>query len=176
GWTLLRSGAATPAAPAATAPPLQPVPSEVILQSSTPGLRLFLGPRELGTPPLRLEAHQLTGEPLVALAPLHQPQMIRAERLVELTREAGRVHTIDLARSQRPDIMVYVRYDGQGTAHLLSGEELGPVPGVVRVPTRRMQPTPEVLTISDESDARSVAISLEGCEADKVCVLYAAGS
>ncbi|UJR84235.1 Hypothetical protein I5071_63070 [Sandaracinus amylolyticus] len=173
GWLVVRHASRSlPPEPASTAPPLQPLGAGVTIESPTPGVRLFLGPRELGAPPLRLTPEQLTGEPLVALAPRHQPLVIRAERLVELTRIVGRVHTIDLEPSQRPDWMVYVRYDGQGTAHLPEGDELGPVPGVVRVRTRRDLPTPEAIVIFDESGDHATSVSLEGCEADKVCVLY----
>jgi serine/threonine protein kinase len=162
-----------PAAPAAPAPIRV---SDVLFESPTPGLRLFLGPRELGPVPIRLRADQLTGEPLVALAPLHQPQMLRAEHLVELTRDGQRVHTIALEPSHRPDIMVYVRYDAHGTARMPNGDALGPVPGVVRVPTRRDRPNPESLSILDEASAHDIVVSLVGCEPDKVCVLYASSS
>jgi hypothetical protein len=155
------------------APVLSPTAPSVTFTSAVPGMRLFLGPRELGPTPVRLAPHELTGEPLVAIAPRHQPAVIRAERLFELSRAIGRVHEIDLEPSQRPDVMVYVRYDGQGTAHVPSGDDLGPVPGVVRVPTRRDVPTPDRIVIFDELGQHSVSLSLEGCEPDKVCVVYA---
>ncbi len=159
--------------------PALPTPaqvSEVRFESPTPGLRLFLGPRELGPLPLRLTSRELTGEPLVALAPLHQPQMLRAEHLVELTRDGQRVHTIALEPSHRPDIMAYVRYDGHGIARMPNGNTLGPVPGVVRVPTQRDLPNPDSLVILDETSAHTIVVPLAGCEPDKICVLYASSS
>ncbi|MDX2089612.1 MAG: serine/threonine-protein kinase [Kofleriaceae bacterium] len=145
--------------------------ASLMLESGTPGIRLFLGVRELGTTPVRLPSAELTGEPLVALAPGHQPVMIRAERLVELTRSGSRVHRLDLEPSHRPDWMIYVRYEGQGAVYLPSGEDLGPVPGVVRVRTQRDAPPPTSLRLVDEFGA-VLEVSLDGCEADKVCVVY----
>lgn len=168
-----------PPAPPVTLPALPPPDATsplgapgVLFESSTPGLRLFLGPRELGAPPLRLTPADLTGEPLVALAPLHAPRVLRAEHLVELTRGVARVQRIELEGSHRPDIMVYIRYDGVGTAHLPSGRELGPIPGVVRVPTQRDSALPTEIVVFDDRAEHPITLSLSGCEPDKVCVLY----
>ena len=160
-----------PSAPGSAA--LEPLGAGVTIESRTPGARLFLGARELGMPPIRLTPEDLTGEPLVATAPRHQPQVLRAERLVELTRAIGRVHRLELEPTGRPDWMVYVRYDGQGSAHLVTGEDIGSVPGVVRVPTRRDAPTPEAIVVFDESGQTSVTLSLEGCDPADVCLVHA---
>lgn len=156
-----------------SAPPLDPLGPGVTFESATPGLRIFLGARELGGAPLHLTPDDLTGEPVIALAPGHQPTVLRAERMVELTRAVGRVHRLDLEPSRHPDQMVYVRYDGQGTAHLVAGDEIGDVPGVVRVPIARDEPVPTAITIFDESGQTSVTLSLENCEPSHVCLLHA---
>jgi serine/threonine protein kinase len=168
-----RADAARAAGDSTAVPPSIPLGASVRFESRVPGIRVFLGPRELGPTPQVLTPRDLTGEPLVALAAGYQPLVIRAERLVELSRAVGRVHEIDLEPTRRPDVMVYVRYDGQGTAHTPEGEDLGSVPGVIRVPTRRDRPTPTAITVFDELGQHSVTLSLMGCEADKVCVLYA---
>lgn len=141
------------------------------VESPTPGIRIWLGTREIGAPPFSLAEDDLTGEPLIAVAPGHRPDFVRGERLLELVRGPYPALPIALDPSQVPMLVAYVRYDGQGIAHLPSGEDIGPVPGVIMVPL--VGGMPPVVSIWDESGHETDTLSLASCVLDVVCVLRA---
>jgi serine/threonine protein kinase len=142
------------------------------IESPTPGVRVWLGGREL-TLPCALTTDDVTGEPLVAIAPGRAPEVVRAERLVEMVRGPHPRFLLELDLSQSPDLLVYVRYDGQGIAHLPSGEDLGPVPGVVRVPRHPGEVPPSTLAIWDDSGHEAFTLDLSRCSVTELCVLTA---
>ena len=67
----------------------------------------------------------------------------------------------------RPDL------SGQGLAHLPSGEDIGPVPGVVLIPVHQGETVETSIVVWDESGVETAPISLAGCAADRVCLLTA---
>ncbi len=172
------SAATTPAAtstPPTTRPPMMPTtrpPQDLVVLISSPvtGAHLFMGARDLGALPMSLHQHDLTGEPLIAVAADHEPRIIRAELIIELMRTQPS-YAIPLEETDAPDLVAYVRYTGQGLAHLVSGEDLGPVPGVVLIPVNGSEPRETSIVVWDESGAESAPISLAGCSADRVCLL-----
>jgi eukaryotic-like serine/threonine-protein kinase len=113
----------------------------------------------------------LTGEPLIALAPGFRPDYVRGERLLELVRGPYPTLPIALDPSQEPVIVAYVRYDGQGIAHLPSGEDIGPVPGVIVVPM--VGGTAPMVAIWDETGRETATLILTSCVQNEVCVLLA---
>ncbi|MFN9808987.1 MAG: protein kinase domain-containing protein [Deltaproteobacteria bacterium] len=140
------------------------------VESSTPGLVLYLGPVLLGSAPREIAPAELVGQPLIAVAPGHEPRVLRAERLEELTRAADRVERIDLAPSQRPSSILYVRYDGQGVAYSNDGlGSLGCVPGALRIQSGATAS----LTILDDESAQRREIRWQPCGAGSLCVLDA---
>jgi len=143
------------------------------LGTLTPNIRVWQGPRELGALPLALTQDDLTGEPLIAIAPGYSPEVLRAERLLELMRGPHPSYLFELDPQQVPDQMVYVRYDGQGIAHLPSGEDLGAVPGVVRIETIPGEPTPTTLAIWNDMGHEAFTLDLTRCEPTTLCVLSA---
>jgi tRNA A-37 threonylcarbamoyl transferase component Bud32 len=145
----------------------------LVFESVTPGTRVWLGPREVGPLPLTLTTSDLTGEPIIAMAPGHGPVVVRAERIVELVRGPHPNFVFDLELSQHPDLMVYVRYDGQGIAHLPSGDDVGGVPGVVRIPRHPGEVNPTTLAIWDESGHETFTLDLTGCIDTELCILSA---
>jgi tRNA A-37 threonylcarbamoyl transferase component Bud32 len=175
-----RSATAAPAPsavpPATTRAPMIPSsPTQdlvVMISSPVTGARLFMGARDLGPMPMSLHQHDLTGEPLIAVAAGHEPRVIRAELLIELMRTQP-AYVIQLAETDSPDLAAYVRYTGQGLAHLPGGEDLGPVPGVVIIPVEDGEPAPSQLIVWDESDVELAPLSLAGCASDRVCLLTA---
>ena len=68
-------------------------------------------------------------------------------------------------------VRAYVRYRGQGIAHLPSGEDLGPVPGVVLIPVHDGEPRETTLVVWDESGVETAPLSLATCADDRVCLL-----
>jgi eukaryotic-like serine/threonine-protein kinase len=142
-------------------------------ESSVPGIRVWMGPRELGPLPFTLTREDLTGEPIVAIAPGREPEVVRAERLIEMVRGPHPSFILELPISQVPDRVIYVRYDGQGIAHLPSGEDLGAVPGVVRVAGRPDEPLATTLAIWDDSGHETFTLDLSACVPEELCVLSA---
>jgi serine/threonine protein kinase len=151
---------------------LQPREPGITIESPVPGVRAWLGPREV-TLPFVLDAEGLTGEPFVAIAAGRAPEVVRAERLVELVRGPHPRIVLDLPLSPAPELVVYVRYDGQGIAHLPSGEDLGPVPGVVLVPRRLGEPFPSTLAVWNDSGHEAFTLDLTRCVENALCVLSA---
>ena len=161
----------------ATRAPMMPTPSSapaltVMISSPDPDVRLFMGARDLGALPMSLEQRDLTGEPLVAVAPAHEPRVIRAELIIELMRTQP-AYVIQLDETDTPDVAAYVRYTGQGLAHLPDGDALGPVPGVVLVPVDEDGPPPDSILVYDETASVTTTLSLAGCSPDRVCLLTA---
>jgi tRNA A-37 threonylcarbamoyl transferase component Bud32 len=159
-----------PIVPSSTTPPPQDL--SVALSAPVPGVRLFIGAREIGTLPIVLRQHELTGEPLIAIAAGHEPRVVRSELLLELMRTQP-AYVLTLEPTTSPDLALYVRYQGQGIAHLASGDDLGPVPGVVLVPRRDGEPPETSLVIWDESGQETTTLSLDGCSVERVCLLTA---
>ena len=131
----------------------------VAITSPVTGAHLFMGARDLGVLPITLRQHELTGEPLIAVARMHEPRIVRAELIIELMRMQP-AYVIELAETDAPDIAAYVRYRGQGIAHLPSGEDLGPVPGVVLIPVHDGEPRETTLVVWDESGVETAPLSL----------------
>lgn len=140
------------------------------IESSTPGLALYLGPTLLGPAPREIAPDDLVGQPLIAVAPGYEPRILRAERIDELTREADHVEHIDLAPSRLPSTILYVRYDGQGTAYSNEGfGVLGSVPGALRI----QNGSAASITIIDEQSGQRVEMSWQPCTVGSLCVLDA---
>ena len=129
-----------------------------------------LGPALLGPAPVDIASEDLVGQPLIAVAPGHEPRILRAERIAELTREGDHVEVVDLSASTLPSTILYVRYDGQGTAYSNEGfGVLGSVPGALRV----QNGSGANLTIIDEQTGRHVEVRWQPCEVGSLCVLDA---
>jgi len=140
------------------------------IESRTPGVQLYLGPALLGPAPIDIASEELVGQPLIAVAPGHEPRILRAERIAELTREGDHVEVVDLSASTLPSTILYVRYDGQGTAYSNEGfGVLGSVPGALRV----QNGSGANLTIIDEQTGRHVEVRWQPCEVGSLCVLDA---
>ncbi len=179
-----RSATATaPATPVTTVTPAPvtraPMMPEVTVQqlsltitARAPGARLSMGARDLGPLPITLTQHDLTGESLIAIAPDHEPRVLRPELLIELMRTQEH-YAVELEETSDPDLVVYVRYQGQAIAHLPSGEDLGPVPGVILIPVEDEAARPTVLEVYDEGSGTQLSLSLANCVLDRVCLLAA---
>jgi serine/threonine protein kinase len=140
------------------------------IESSTPGLALYLGPTLLGPAPHEVSSDDLVGQPLIAVAPGYEPRILRSERIDELTREADHVEQIDLAPTRLPSTILYVRYDGQGTAYSNEGfGVLGSVPGALRI----QNGSAASITIIDEQSGQRVEMSWQPCAVGSLCVLDA---
>ena len=140
------------------------------IESSTPGLVLYVGPTLLGPAPREISADVLVGQPLIGVAPGYEPRILRAERIDELTREGDRVEHLDLAPSRLPSTILYVRYDGQGTAYSNEGfGVLGSVPGALRI----QNGSAASITIIDEESGQRVEMSWQPCAVGSLCVLDA---
>jgi serine/threonine protein kinase len=142
----------------------------VSITSPVAGAHLYMGARDLGAMPITLRQHELTGEPITAVAPQHEPRVIRAELVLELMRTQP-AYVVELQETEAPDIAAYVRYRGQGIAHLPSGEDLGPVPGVVLIPVHEGEPRQTAIVVWDETGVETEPLSLSGCADDHVCLL-----
>ncbi|MBN8616459.1 MAG: serine/threonine protein kinase [Deltaproteobacteria bacterium] len=148
----------------------QPQRGALRIESSTPGLELYLGPTSLGPAPVDLDPHEIVGQPILAIAPGYEPRILRAERIAELTRADDHVERIDLAASRLPSTILYVRYDGQGTAYSNEGfGVLGSVPGALRI----QNGSAADLTIIDEQSGRRIELRWQPCAVGSVCVLDA---
>jgi hypothetical protein len=167
---------ATVVVPTGTRPPMMPsTPAQdlaVSISCNVVGAHLFMGARDLGALPMTLYQHDLSGEPLIAVASGHEPRVIRPELIIELMRTHP-THVIQLDETDAPDQVAYVRYGGQGIAHLPSGEDLGPVPGVVMIPVQEGEPPETSIVVWDESGVELAPLSLSGCTPDRVCLLTA---
>ncbi len=140
------------------------------IESRTAAVQLYLGPALLGPAPVDIASEDLVGQPLIAVAPGHEPRILRAERIAELTREGDHVEVVDLSASTLPSTILYVRYDGQGTAYSNEGfGVLGSVPGALRV----QNGSGANLTIIDEQTGRHVEVRWQPCEVGSLCVLDA---
>ncbi len=159
-----------PMTPAPTVP--EPPPLSVTFTSLVPDARAFLGALEVGPLPITIRMSDVTGEPLIIMATGHRPRVIRAELLFELIRTHPE-YPIDLETTSTPDLVAYVRYDGQGIAHLADGEDLGPVPGVIIIPVRRDQPPPSSVSIWDDSGTETYTLRTTACTVSDVCLLNA---
>lgn len=147
-----------------------PQRGDLRIESRTPGVTLYLGPTELGPAPQEIDADELVGQPVIAVAPDHEPRILRAERIAELTREGDHTETIDLVPSRLPSTILYVRYDGQGTAYSNEGfGVLGSVPGALRI----QNGSGADLTVIDDVTGRHVQVRWEPCELGSLCVLDA---
>ena len=112
----------------------------------------------------------MRSQPLIAVAPGYEPRILRAERIDELTRLDDHVERIDLAASRLPSTILYVRYDGQGTAYSNEGfGVLGSVPGALRI----QNGSAASLTIIDDQSGRRVEVHWQPCTLGSLCVLDA---
>lgn len=162
----------TPMTPTPTTPPATGPELSVRFSSPTPNARAYLGALDIGALPITLRMADVTGEPLIIMAQGHRPRVVRAELLFELIRTHPE-YPVDLEPTATPDLVAYVRYDGQGIAHLASGEDLGPVPGVVIIPVRRGEQPPSSVAIWDDSGTEMYTLPTAGCTVDRVCLLNA---
>ncbi len=181
-----RDGASTVVAPPPP-PVVAPVPARPMTPTQLPArgpmlsvtftspvtnARAYLGALEMGALPLTLGLEDVTGEPLIIMAQGRRPRVVRAELLFELIRTHPE-YPVDLEATSTPDLVAYVRYDGQGIAHLASGEDLGPIPGVILIPVRTGERPPTEVSIWDDSGTEMYTLSTQGCTVDRVCLLNA---
>jgi hypothetical protein len=173
-WRFAQPPPTTIAPRPTTAQPMMPATTvqDLSVSITTPvaGAHLYMGARDLGPMPITLRQHEMTGEPITAVAPQHEPRVIRAELILELMRTQP-AYVIELMETDAPDIAAYVRYRGQGIAHLPSGEDLGPVPGVVLIPVHEGEPRQTSIVVWDETGVETEPLSLAGCADDHVCLL-----
>ena len=143
----------------------------VVVSCDAPGARFALGDRPLpGRSPQILTRADLGGAPLVVMAPGREAVIVRPERLFELAmgRGDGAVF-IPLPQATLSEQLVHVHFQGEGTAQLEEGEELGPVPGVVRVQWTQGERPPMQLRIFDHQTGAPQTYSLSGCDPARVC-------
>jgi len=153
-------------------PPAQDLTLDIT--SPVPDVHVFMGARDLGGLPMMLHQRDLSGEALIAVAAHHEPRVIRTELVIELMRTHP-TYVIQLDETDTPDQVAYVRYAGQGIAHLPNGDDLGPVPGVILIPVQEDEPAQTSIVVWDESGTELPALSLAGCAPDRVCLLTAIG-
>ena len=153
-------------------PPAQDLTLDIT--SPVPDVHVFMGARDLGGLPMMLHQRDLSGEALIAVAAHHEPRVIRTELVIELMRTHP-TYVIQLDETDTPDQVAYVRYAGQGIAHLPNGDDLGPVPGVIMIPVQEDEPAQTSIVVWDESGTELPALSLAGCSPDRVCLLTAIG-
>jgi serine/threonine protein kinase len=140
------------------------------IESHTPGVEIYLGPTLLGAAPQEIDADDLVGQPVIAIAPGHEPRILRAERIGELTRDGDHTEALELVASRLPSTILYVRYDGQGTAYSNEGfGVLGSVPGALRI----QNGSGANLTVIDDVTGRHVEVRWQPCEVGSLCVLDA---
>ena len=152
--------------------PVTPTSLSVTFTSTVPNARAYLGALDIGALPITLGMADVTGEPVIIMAHGCRPRVVRAELLFELIRTHPE-YPVDLESTSTPDLVAYVRYDGQGIAHLASGEDLGPVPGVIIIPVRGGEQPPSAIAIWDDSGTEMYSLPTAGCTVDSVCLLSA---
>jgi serine/threonine protein kinase len=162
----------TPMTPTLTTPPGSTAALSVTFTTTVPNARAYLGALDIGALPITLHMTDVTGEPLIIMATGRRPRVVRAELLFELIRTHPE-YPVDLEPTSTPDLVAYVRYDGQGIAHLASGEDLGPVPGVIIIPVRGGEQPPTSVAIWDDSGTEMYTLPTTGCIVDTVCLLSA---
>jgi tRNA A-37 threonylcarbamoyl transferase component Bud32 len=158
---------AIPAVPPPPAP-MMPGPS-VLLEARAPGAHVFHGDRDLGVSPVRVTTDQLDGQPIVAIAPGHEPALLPADELVRAVRDGRGPRELAMVPSDRPSRVVYVRYPRPATAQRpFSSDVLGPVPGVLIVPWRPNDVDGIVIV---EPGRMPVRLETRGCDPSSLCVL-----
>ena len=168
----LVTGTGSQAAPQPMTPSVTPSSAEPSVTFTSPltNARAFRGALDFGPLPITFRMADITGEPLIIMARGRRSRVIRAELLVELIRTHPQ-YPVELEATSTPDLVAYVRYDGQGIAHLTSGEDLGPVPGVIIIPVRAGEPAPTTISIWDDSGTEMDTLSTTDCTPEFVCLL-----
>jgi serine/threonine protein kinase len=137
------------------------------VETQPPGAEIFVGSERIGSSPCVVPPERLVGEPVIAVAPGFEPQVLRAERIAELTRVADHRAHLDLQATGTPSIALYVLYDGQGLVYSHEGTGvLGSAPGVLRL----SQGASRSLTLVDDVSGAHRALDATGCRPGTVCV------
>lgn len=164
---------------AAPAVPMQPIgPSgtgadaaqPMLIEADVDGATLFRGGDVVGALPLTLSLAELSEGPLVVIAPGHHPTVLDPQRLRRRI-DRGRARTnVALVPSRRPERAVLVHYPRPATARIQRTQrELGPVPGLLLVPTTAMGGSPTIEIV--ENGRVAMRVSAASCDPIRVCVI-----
>lgn len=153
-----------PDRPRLTLPPVSPT-GGIMVEANVQGARIFLDGQELGQAPVQLPPSTPSGASVCAVAPGHQPAILRPNELAELVNRGQGTATLELFPSRRPDRVVHVTHTQPAVAYALSGRELGAVPGLLLVPrpARRIRVVPAA--------GPGTLLSVAQCDIGKVCVV-----
>lgn len=130
------------------------------------GATIFVGPTRIRSAPCVVAGDELGGQPIIAIAPGFEPQILRAERIDDLTRNSDRVQ-LTLQPQVAPSIAIYVEFDGQGVIYSHEGSGvLGTAPGVIRLAAN----SPRLLTLVDDANGQHMTFDASTCVPGTLCV------
>ena len=140
------------------------------IETQPAGAEVFVGSERVGISPCVVPPERLVGRPVIAVAPGFEPQILRAERIVELTNTTDNTARLELQATGTPSMVLYVDYDGQGLVYSHEGSGvLGSAPGVVRLP----QGASRLLTLVDDASGAHLPLDASACLPGTLCSLRA---
>lgn len=135
--------------------------------TAPPGAEIFVGAASVGRTPCLIPAEQLGGQPITAVAPGFEPQILRAERIEDLTRNGDQHVVLTLLPQATPSIALYIEFDGQGLVYSHEGSGvLGSAPGVIRLAAS----APRTLTLVDDASGAHLTFDAASCMPGTLCV------
>ncbi|MCZ7684009.1 MAG: serine/threonine protein kinase [Sandaracinaceae bacterium] len=171
-FLFVRAGAEEAEERAAVAPAPSVAPAAAVwIDTNVSGARVFVGEHEIGVAPVRLDASRLTGQPLVVIAPGHQPALMPAHELSTAMTDGRGRQLVALVPTPRPHRVVLVRHPRPASARVaFTNQPLGAVPGVIVVPPLAMGDLAPHIEIV-EPGYPALRMSTAGCDPTTVCVL-----
>ena len=135
--------------------------------TTPPGAEIFVGPASVGRAPCVIRAELLGGQPITAVVPGFEPQILRAERIENLTRMGDQHVELTLLPQAIPSIALYIEFDGQGLVYSHEGSGvLGSAPGVIRLSASAQR----TLTLVDEASGAHLTFDATSCLPGTLCV------
>ena len=136
------------------------------VETTPSGAEIFVGPERIGLSPCVVPAERLGGRPIIAVSPNHEPQILRAERIEDLTRAGDQHVELVLQPSAIPSIALYVEFNGQGLIYSHEGAGvLGAAPGVIRLPAQASR----ALTLVDDASGAHIPFDASSCRPGTLC-------
>jgi serine/threonine protein kinase len=156
-------------------PSSQPMPStapSIEIRTNVPNAQIFIGSQRLGPAPQRVSSAALGGNPIIAIAPQHQPVIVDAPRIDRLIGAGQPYEELNLVPVRRPDRIVFVRSPPNATVSVTHppGQPSCRTPCVVRVPdTEGPRVVSPIQIAPDRGPPRFV--STAACDPLAVCVI-----
>jgi len=137
------------------------------IETTPSGAGIFVGPTRVGSAPCVILREDLGGQPIIAVAPGFEPQILRAERIDDLTRASDEPLHLSLQPQSAPSIALYIEFNGQGLVYSHQGAGvLGSAPGVIRLAAG----SPGMLTLVDDASGAHLTFDVSSCTPGALCV------